>query len=118
MVSHLTPEMLFDALAVRIIGPEAWDKKMAIEIIVPDEEATYHLWLSNGALIYSTAPQSGSVDVTLTGTAKQLTALAAYGPDPEALGKAGIKIDGDKSALDTFSSLFDQGDPDFNIVTP
>ena len=118
MMSHLTPEMLFDALAIRINGPEAWDKKMAIEIIVPDEEVTYHLWLSNGALIYSTAPQSGSVDVTLTGTPKQLTALAAYGPDPEALGKAGIKINGDKTALDTFSSLLDQGDPNFNIVTP
>lgn len=118
MVAQLTPEMLFDALAIQINGPEAWDKKLTIDIMVTDEEATYHLWLSNGALIYSTAPQSTRADVTLNGSAKQLTALAVYGPGAEALEKAGIKIDGDKAALDTFSSLLDLGDPNFNIVTP
>jgi alkyl sulfatase BDS1-like metallo-beta-lactamase superfamily hydrolase len=118
LVSQLTPEMLFNALAAQINGPEAWDKKMTIEVIVPDAEVIYTLWLSNGALIYSTASQSRNVDVALTGTAKQLTVLAVYGPDPEALEKAGVKIDGDKTALDTFSSLLDKGDPNFNIVTP
>lgn len=118
VVAQLTPEMLFDSLAVQINGPEAWGKKLAIDIIVPDTEVTYRLWLSNGALIYSTAPQSGSADVTLTGTTKQLPAIAVYGPDPEALAKAGIKITGDSNALDTLSSLLDPGDPNFNIVIP
>ncbi len=44
----LTPEMLFNALAAQINGPEAWDKKMTIEVIVPDG-VIYTLWLSNGA---------------------------------------------------------------------
>ncbi|KAL4914975.1 Metallo-hydrolase/oxidoreductase [Aspergillus aurantiobrunneus] len=118
VIGQLTPEMLFDSLAVQINGPEAWDKKLAIDAAVTDMDATYHLWLSNGALIYSTAPQSGTADVTLTGTAKQLTALAVYGPDPDALEKKGIQIDGDKSTLDTLSSFLDPGDPNFNIVTP
>ncbi len=118
MVSQLTPEMLFDALAVKINGPKAWVKKLSIDVFVLDKKVIYHLWLSNGALLYSKAPQSGSIDVTLTGTAKQLTALAVHGPNTEALEKAGIKIDGDKTALDTLSSLLDPGDPNFNIVTP
>ncbi len=32
-------------------------------------------------------------------------------PTTEALEKAGVKIDGDKTALDTLSSLLDKGDP-------
>ncbi|KAI9042050.1 alkyl/aryl-sulfatase [Aspergillus affinis] len=118
VVGQLTPEMLFDSIAIQINGPEAWDQKLAIDVVVTDAGVTYRLWLSNGALIYSTTPQSGTVDVTLRGTTKQLTALAVYGPDPEALEKAGIEIDGDTGALDTLSSLLDPGDPNFNIVTP
>ncbi|CRK22123.1 hypothetical protein BN1723_017005, partial [Verticillium longisporum] len=123
---QLTPEMLFDALAVQINGPEAWDKKLSIDVIVTDAGVTgagvtYRLWLSNGALIYSTAQQLGSVDVTLTGTAKQLTTLAVYGPDPKALEKAGVKIDpinGGVKALNLLASILDPGDPSFNIITP
>ncbi|KAL4897313.1 Metallo-hydrolase/oxidoreductase [Aspergillus ambiguus] len=118
IVTQLTPEMLLDALAVQINGPEAWHKKLAINIDVTDTGVTYRLWLSNGALVYSTAPQAGRASVTLTGTTKQLTALAVYGPDPDALEEAGVKIDGPKHALNTLSSLLDPGDPNFNIVTP
>ncbi|KAL5360130.1 Metallo-hydrolase/oxidoreductase [Aspergillus floccosus] len=118
VVAQLTPEMLFDALAVQINGPEAWDKKLVIDVVITDVGVTYRLWLSNGALIYSTAPQSGRADVTLTGTTKQLPVLAVNGPDPEALKNAGIKIDGDSGALDILSCLLDPSDPNFNIVTP
>ncbi|OOG00221.1 hypothetical protein ASPCADRAFT_512718 [Aspergillus carbonarius ITEM 5010] len=118
VAGQLTPEMVFDSLAIQINGPEAWDKSLAIDVVVSDAGVTYRLWLSNAALVYSTAPQSGSADVTMTGTSKQLPALVVYGPDPEALEKIGIQIDGDRSALDTLSSLLDPGDPNFNIVTP
>lgn len=122
-VSHdvgvqLEPEMLFDALAIQINGPKAWDKKLSIDVVVTDAAVTYHLWLSNGALIYSTAARSGGADVTLTATAHQLTAMADFGPEPTALKKAGVKIEGDTSALNTLLSLLDPGDPNFNIVTP
>ncbi|KAL2851867.1 Metallo-hydrolase/oxidoreductase [Aspergillus pseudoustus] len=118
VVAQLTPEMLFDALAVQINGPDAWDQNLAIDVVVIDLGITYRLWLSNGALIYSKAKQPGSADVTLAGTSKQLPALAVFGPDSGALEKAGIKIDGDRTALSTLSSLLDPGDPNFNIVTP
>ncbi|PWY68553.1 Metallo-hydrolase/oxidoreductase [Aspergillus sclerotioniger CBS 115572] len=115
---QLTPDMVFDSLAIQINGPEAWDKKLAIDVVVSDAGVTYRLWLSNAALVYSTAPQPGTADVTMTGTTKQLPALVVYGPHPKALEKAGIQIDGDRSVLHTLSRLLDPGDPDFNIVTP
>jgi alkyl sulfatase BDS1-like metallo-beta-lactamase superfamily hydrolase len=118
VVAQLTPEMVFDALAVQINGPDAWDKKLAIDVVVTNLEVSYRVWLSNGVLVHSKAKQPGSASVTLTGTSKQLSALAVYGPDPGALEKAGIKIDGDSTALGTLASLLDPGDPNFNIVTP
>lgn len=120
VIAQLTPEMMFDSLAVQINGPEAWDKKLTLDVVVTDQDVTYHLWLSNGALVYSKYQQNleDGAQVTLTGTAKQLTALAVYGPKPRKLEEAGVQIDGDESALRTLESLIDPGDPEFNIVTP
>ncbi|RAQ55339.1 beta-lactamase domain-containing protein [Aspergillus flavus] len=119
VAGQLSPDMVLDTLAIQIKGPEAWDKKVLMDLVVSDQDnKTYHSWLSNGALVYSTADQSDAAQVTLTGTAKQLTALAVYGPDPEALFNTGVVIDGDTTALDMLASLLDPGDPNFNIVTP
>lgn len=118
VVAQLTPEMLFDSMAVQINGPKAWDVQLSIDVVVTDLSVQYRLWLSNGALIYTTAKQAKGADVTITGTSSQLPALAVYGPDPAALEKAGLKITGDSGALDRLATLLDPGDPNFNIVTP
>ena len=41
IVAHLNPEMLFDALAVQVNGPEAWDLDLAIRWDLPDHSASY-----------------------------------------------------------------------------
>jgi len=118
VAAQLTPDMLFDSLAIRINGPIAWEEKIAIDVVLTDTSAQYRLWLSNGALIYTTAKQILPSDVTLNCTRRQLTALAVYGPDPEALKLAGVKITGDQSALNRLLALLDPGDTNFNIVLP
>ncbi|KAK0108706.1 hypothetical protein ONS96_002554 [Cadophora gregata f. sp. sojae] len=120
VISQLTPEMLFDSFAIQIDGPKAWDESVVIDVFVTDKNTNYRWWLSNGALVYTTAEQTTSSDVTLTATARALTSLAKFGVnDIPALEKAGIKITGDDvNALDRLDALLDPGDSDFNIVTP
>lgn len=118
VTAQLTPEMLFDATAVQINGPKAWDQELRINVVITDLSVQYRWWLSNGALIYTTAEQTTRPEVTITGTSSQLPALAIYGPDPDALTKAGLEITGNPKALDRLAALLDPGDPNFNIVTP
>ena len=118
VIGQLTPEMLFDSLAVQINGPEAWNVKVAIDVVVLDQGVQYRLWLSNGALVYSKAPQASLADVKVTGTAKALTAFAVYGLDPEKLKEAGLEVDGDTEALEKVAGLIQKGNPAFNIVLP
>ncbi|RKK83328.1 hypothetical protein BFJ68_g15633 [Fusarium oxysporum] len=118
VVWQLTPKMLFDSLAIQINGPEAWDKTLAVDIVLTDTNVTYRLWLSNVALVYSMAAQSSGPQVTLTSTTEQLPALAVYGLEPDALREAGITIEGDQNALSVLNDLLDPGDPSLNIVTP
>jgi alkyl sulfatase BDS1-like metallo-beta-lactamase superfamily hydrolase len=52
IVSHLSPEMLFDALAIQVNGPEAWDLDLSITWELPDHGASYRTTLRNGVLTY------------------------------------------------------------------
>lgn len=117
VVAQLTPEMLFDAFAIQINGPKAWEEEISVDVVLTDGPR-YRWWLSNGALVYTTAGEADIADVTLTTTTSTLPAMAASGLDPDKLVQAGIDVDGDKDALNRLAALLDPGDPSFNIVTP
>lgn len=118
VISALTPEMLFDAIAIQIDGPRAWNEKLTIDVVLTDTDQRYRLRLANGALTYSPASQSGDADVTLATTARALPSLVTRGLGADALAKAGIEVTGDASVLSRLAGLLDPGDPDFSIVTP
>ena len=48
----LTVTQLFDSIAIRIVGPKAWDGRLTIAWHVTDLDEHYHMELSNGALIH------------------------------------------------------------------
>jgi linear primary-alkylsulfatase len=41
IVAHLSPEMLFDALAIQVNGPKVWDLDLAIDWDLPDHGTSY-----------------------------------------------------------------------------
>ncbi|MGW8566345.1 alkyl/aryl-sulfatase [Isoptericola sp. NPDC055881] len=116
IVGQLSPEMLFDAIAIQVDGPRAWDERLTVDVVLTDAGTRYRLTLANGALTYSAAVQRGDADATLTATRATLPALAAG--SPEALTAAGIEVSGDASVLARLTAVLDPGDPDFAIVTP
>lgn len=118
VVSALTPEMLFDAIAIQIDGPRAWDEKLSFDVVLTDTDARYRLRVANGVLTYSPRPQQGEPDAVITATSRTLPALALGGLSPDGLAKAGIELTGDATILTRLASLLDPGDPDFAIVTP
>ncbi|MCX4827929.1 MBL fold metallo-hydrolase [Streptomyces sp. NBC_00006] len=118
VVAHLTPTMLFDAIAIQIDGPKAWDEQLTVDVRLTDADERYRLTLSNGVLSYSAATQKTAADVTLTSTVHALSELAVTGLTPESLDRAGVQVEGDTSALQRLTAVLDPGDPDFPIVTP
>ncbi|WP_141015478.1 alkyl/aryl-sulfatase [Nocardioides sambongensis] len=118
MVANLTPDMLFDALAVQVDGPRAWDEVVALDVVLTDTGERYRLRLANGVLTYSARPQRGDADATLTTTRRALPAIAGGGLDADGLKAAGIELTGDATALARLTAVLDPGDPDFAIVTP
>ncbi len=113
LIGQLTPEMLFDAVAIQVDGPRAWDETLTIDVVLTDVDERYRLRLANGVLTYTAAPQPQPAQVTLTTTRRALPAVILGG-----LAGSGAEVTGDASVLTRLAALLDPGDPNFAIVTP
>ena len=118
VAAALTPEMLFDALAIRVDGPRAWDERVTVDVRCTDTGEFFRLRLANGVLTYSPVEKPDAADVTLRLPRPALAVLASGAVDPTSLAAAGIELDGDGSVLGRIFALLDAPDPDFAIVTP
>jgi alkyl sulfatase BDS1-like metallo-beta-lactamase superfamily hydrolase len=110
--------MLFDAIAIQVNGPAAFDERLTIDVVLTDIGKRYRLRLANGVLTYSAAAQKGDADATVSTIRRALPALALGMVSPDQLADAGIALAGDASALGRLVAVLDPGDNDFAIVTP
>ena len=115
IVTHLSPEMLFDALAIQVDGPKAWDLELAIRWVLPDHDAAYRVTVHNGVLTYV---KDSDQPAGLTLTAPILALLALARGDVEAARGSGLITEGDESQLAALFSVLQPGDPSFNIIEP
>ena len=111
VLAQLTPEQLFDALAVRIDGPRCWDEHVTLDVDLTDVGTRYRLTLRNGVLSYTTAAQTTDADAVLHLPATALPAVAAGAADPAGFAAAGITVDGDPAALGRLLAALDAPDP-------
>jgi alkyl sulfatase BDS1-like metallo-beta-lactamase superfamily hydrolase len=115
MLSQLTPEQIFDSLAIRVNGPRSWDLNIAIDITFADLAVNYRLTLRNGVLVYrKVSADSATATVTVKLDSKFRLLQVAMGD----FTSPGLEISGDQAALQAFLGVLDQPDPAFNIVTP
>ena len=115
LLSQLTPEQIFDGLAISVNGPRAWDLDIAIDVTLADHDANYRLALRNGVLVQRRVPAdsaTASVTIKLDNAFRLL--LLATGD----FSSPGVEISGDQAALQKFLGVLDRPDPSFNIITP
>ena len=110
MLSQLTPEQIFDSLAIRVDGPRSWDLDIAIDITFADLAANYRLTLRNGVLVYRRlAADSTTATVTVKLDSKFRLLAAAMGD----FSSPGLEISGDQSALQALLGCARPARPEF-----
>jgi alkyl sulfatase BDS1-like metallo-beta-lactamase superfamily hydrolase len=115
LLSQLTPEQIFDSMAIAVDGPRAWDLDLAVDVSFADLDTNYRLTLRNGVLVHRNVPaDSETANVTVT-VSNKMRLLAVVMGDA---GSPGLDVSGDRSALQAFLAALDRPDPAFNIVTP
>lgn len=113
ILAQLTPEQLFDAIAITVNGPKAWDLDLAFDITFRDLGRSFRLTLRKGVLIYVEKEPSGDAALHLTSTKARFLALVGGDTASE-----GLTVEGDPGVLAQLTSVLDPGDPGFNIVLP
>ncbi|TGD89740.1 MBL fold metallo-hydrolase [Mycolicibacterium sp. CH28] len=115
MMAQLTPEQIFDALAISVNGPRAWDLDIAVDMTFADIGANYRLTLRNGVLVYRRCAADESTATVTVRLATKMRLLAAAAGD---FTSPGLETSGDGEALQALLGALDKPDPGFNIVTP
>jgi alkyl sulfatase BDS1-like metallo-beta-lactamase superfamily hydrolase len=113
ILAQLTPEQIFDTLAISVDGPKAWDYRLTLNVTFTDLDANYKVTVRNGVLLSAKGDVDATAAVTLSLTKGRMLALLSG--DTES---AGIDLDGDATVLQTLLDVIQRGDPSFNIVTP
>jgi alkyl sulfatase BDS1-like metallo-beta-lactamase superfamily hydrolase len=110
--------MVFDLLGVRLDGPRADGRRIAIGWRFPDIDEAWTLRLEHAAL-HAWPALDEDVDVVLTMPRSVLTGILL---DPTSMGAAVVdgtlQIEGDADALASLLSLLERPTPNFNIVEP
>ena len=118
----LAPSQIFDAIAVRIDGPRAWDEHLRIGWRFTEPVEAHVMELRNGVLVHRPVEDLSVFDdlqVTLTLDRATLLGIVTQQLDlTAALGDGRLVIDGDAAAVLTLVGLADDVDPSFPIVTP
>jgi len=106
---------MLDFMGVRLVPERVAGQSFVLNITISDRNQSFALTLSRGCLTHlkgKTGP-SAVASLTLSHTAIALIAVGASSFDDEA-----VKIEGDRSAVDTLFGALDDFNPMFNVVTP
>ncbi|MEZ8140542.1 alkyl sulfatase dimerization domain-containing protein [Enterovibrio sp. FF113] len=117
-IRAMTPEMLFDYLAVRLNAEKAAGKMFSINIDLTDINSHHTLTVEN-AVLNHTQKQTQNADVTLSMTMETMNRIQLKELTfDEAIKDGKIKLTGNKAVFDNFLIMLDDFNFWFNVVTP
>jgi alkyl sulfatase BDS1-like metallo-beta-lactamase superfamily hydrolase len=119
ILAQLSVSQILDGMKVRLDGPRAWGKRLAIGWQVTDPDERHLLTVENAVLQHrpwkpgveaeaTLVIERGALDEMLSGTA-DLADLATSGR---------LRVEGDGEKLGELLGLLEEPDPNFAIVTP
>lgn len=115
----LPTEQLLDALSVRLNGPKAGARTMALNLDFTDTKERYLLSLENAVLHHVKDKRAAKPDASISITRTGLLDILLGETTLDALTASGkVKVEGDAGALGELVGLLDQFDFWFEIVMP
>jgi alkyl sulfatase BDS1-like metallo-beta-lactamase superfamily hydrolase len=117
-IRAMPPEMLFDYFGVRLDGPKAAGKNLAINVDFTDLGKQYALTIKNGVLDYSPT-QVAEPDASVTLTKPTLDKIQlGEATSAQLIDSGEMKLTGNRAKFDEFFGMLDTFPFWFHIVTP
>jgi len=119
ILAQLSVAQILDGMKVRLNGPRAWGKRLAIEWRVTNPGERRLLQLENGVLNHRPWQDGAEAEAALVVERTALNELLMGTADLAALAASGrLAVEGDGEKIGELLGLLDEPDPAFAIVTP
>ncbi len=119
ILAQLSVAQILDGMKVRLNGPRAWGRRLAIEWRVTDPDERRLLRVENGVLNHRPWPDGAEAEAALVVERRALNELLGGSADLAFLAESGrLRVEGDGEKLGELLGLLDEPDPGFAIVTP
>ena len=117
-IRAMSPDLLFDYLAVRLDAYKAAGEVFSINIDFTDIDSQHTLTVED-AVLNHTQNQAENADVSLVMTMETMNAIQLQELDfDEAITNGKVQLEGDRAVFDNFMGMLDNYNFWFNIVTP
>lgn len=118
MISAIPTGLLLDSVATRIDPEKMGDKALAINLVFADRSEKAKVSVGNAVMFSEMGTAHMSPAVTVTGPRQLFLALLFLKMPLTQLEAAGLKVEGDRSAIEALQTALDPMPGPFNIAEP
>ena len=118
MISAIPTGLLLDSVSTRLDPKIIGDMALAMNFVISDRKETAKVTVGNSVMFSEMGRAHAAPAVTITGPRQLFLALLFLKMPAAQLQAAGLKIDGDRAAIEKLQSALDPMPGAFNIVEP
>ena len=118
MISAIPTGLLLDSVSTRLDPKIIGDAALAMNFVISDRKETAKVTVGNSVMFSEMGRAHAAPAVTITGPRQLFLALLFLKMPATQLQAAGLKIDGDRAAIDKLQAALDPMPGAFNIVEP
>ena len=118
MISAIPTGLLLDSVSTRLNPKIIGDAALAMNFVISDRKETAKVTVGNSVMFSEMGRAHAAPAVTITGPRQLFLALLFLKMPAAQLQAAGLKIDGDRAAIDKLQAALDPMPGAFNIVEP
>lgn len=118
MISAIPTDLLLDAIATRLDPALIGDRRMTLNFAFADRQEKALITIENAVMIPEMGEASGAPAASLSGPRQLFLALFFLKLPLAQLEGAGLKVEGDRKAIEALQAAIETPPNTFNIVTP
>ena len=118
MISAIPTGLLLDSVSTRLDPNVIGNAALALNFVISDRKETAKVTIGNSVMFSEMGKVHAAPNVTVTGPRQLFLALLFLKMPAAQLQAAGLKIDGDRAAIEKLQAALDPMQGAFNIVEP
>jgi alkyl sulfatase BDS1-like metallo-beta-lactamase superfamily hydrolase len=118
MISAIPTGLLLDSVSARLDPNVIGNAALALNFVISDRKETAKVTIGNSVMLSEMGKVHVAPNVTVTGPRQLFLALLFLKMPAAQLQAAGLKIDGDRAAIEKLQAALDPMPGAFNIVEP